>query len=74
VSTLPFGRGAIEFDGKESPPRRRRFWTLEKAGKMRFTLENNELEEYSRITISGFKTTETKDSLSYDHLDQVYIK
>jgi len=69
---LPFGRGAIVFDGKELPPRKRRFWTLEKAGEMRFILENNKLEEYSRITISGFKTTENWNS--EDHLDEVYIK
>jgi len=72
VSTLPDGRGAIVFDGKEISRRRRRFWTLERAGEMKFTLESNELKEDSRITISGFKTTEKWDSS--DHLDEVYIK
>jgi len=72
VSTLHDGRGAIVFDGKEMVPRRRRFWTLERAGEMTFTLENNELHPHSRITISGFKTTVGRNS--DDHLDEVYIK
>jgi len=72
VSTLPEGRGVIVFVGKEMTLRKIRFWTFEKAGEMKFTLESNELKEDSRITISGFKTTENK--WSKDHLDQVYIK
>jgi len=72
VSTLRDGRGAIVFDGKELFVRKRRFWTLEKAGEMKFTLENNELQEDSRLTISGFKTTKT--IYNSDRLDQVYIK
>jgi len=72
VSTLLDGRGAIVFDENEMPPRKRRFWTLEKAGEMRFTMKNNELRPDSRITISGFKTTVNYDSS--DHLDEVYIK
>jgi len=72
VSTLSDGRGAIVFDGKEMSSCKRRFWTLEKAGEMRFTLKNNELQRDSRITISGFKTTENINS--EDHLDEVYVK
>jgi len=78
VSTLPDGRGAIVFDGNEMSPQIRRFWTLEKAGEMRFTLEKNQLKPDSRITISGFKTTINKDSSqiwnSAHFLDEVYIK
>jgi len=72
VSTLRDGQGTIVFDGKEMSLRKRRFWTLERAGEMRFTMENNELQPDSRITISGFKTTQFYNST--DHLDEVYIK
>jgi len=72
VSTLPEGRGAIVFDGDKMSLCHRRFWILQKAGTVRLTMENNELQRDSRITISGFKTTEQKDS--GDHLGEVYIK
>jgi len=72
VSTLPDGRGRIFYDGNEMSTRKRRFWILERAGEMRFTLDNNELTPDSRITISGFKKTEWKDSPHY--LEEVYMK
>jgi len=72
VSTLLDGQGGIIFDENEMSSRKRRFWTLERAGEMRFTLEKNELKPGSRITISGFKTTVNYDSS--DYLDEVYIK
>jgi len=72
VSTLSDGRGAIVFGGTEIAPRQRKFWLFEKAGEMRFTLEKNELQGDSRITISGFKTTEKYNSS--DYLNEVYIK
>jgi len=72
VSTLRDGQGTIVFDGKEMSLRKRRFWNLERAGEMRLTMEKNELQGNSRITISGFKTTEKWDSS--DNLDEVYVK
>jgi len=72
VSTLRDGRGAIVFDRKKMAPRKRRLWTLERAGEMTFTLEKNELQGNSRITISGFKTTQYYNST--DHLEEVYLK
>jgi len=53
-------------------PRKRRFWTFEKAGEMKFTMDRNELQPDSPITISGFKTTQYYHS--DDFLDEVYIK
>jgi len=72
ATTIFDGQTAIVFDEKEVPPRRRRFWTLEKAGEMKFTMEKNELQPDSRITISGFKTTRYYNST--DHLDEIYMK
>jgi len=60
------------YDGNKMSPQKRRFWILEKAGTGRFTVENNHLKLGSRITISGFKTTEKYTSA--DFLDEVYIK
>jgi len=72
VSTLPDGRGAIVFDGKKMCQRKRKFWTLENARQMSFTMDSNELQPDSRITISGFKTTQYYNST--DYLDEAYIK
>jgi len=72
VSTLPDGQGAIVFDENQMSQRKRRFWVLEKGGEMRFTMDDNYLKPESRITISGFKTTE-KWSFS-DYINEVYIE
>jgi len=66
VSSLPDGRGVIVFDEKEMSPKKRTFWTLEKAGEMRFSLENSKLRPHFYITISGFKTTVHEDSFEED--------
>jgi len=72
ASTLSDCRGIIAFEEKEIFSGKRRFWVLENAGEMRFTLEKNELQSDSRVTISGFRTTVKRDFA--DHLEEVYIK
>jgi len=53
-------------------PRKKRFWILENAGEMKFTLENNDIQPNSRLTISGFMTsTRSQDS---GYLTEAYIK
>jgi len=72
ASTLTNGRGEIVFNGNKMSPRKRRFWILEKAGTVKFTMENNNLKLDSRITISGLENTKKHDSKEF--LDEVYIK
>jgi len=67
ATTLPEERGAIVFNGKKLPSQRRRFWVIEKAGTVNFTLEENELKSDSRLTITGFHYGGGKES-------EVYIK
>jgi len=75
VTTLPGGRGAIVFEGNKTSARRRRFWVLERAGTVKFTLDDNDLKADSRLTISGFKTVNYKyDQPTTDYLEEVYIK
>jgi len=74
---LPEGRGKIVFNGKGMSPRKRRFWIMEKAGTVKFTLETNALKSDCRLTITGFKDASYYDlavrPTSY-HLNEVYIK
>jgi len=55
ATTLPEEQGAIVFDGNDKSQRRNRFWVIEKAGTVKFTLEQNELQPDSRLTITGFQ-------------------
>jgi len=72
ATTLPAGVGAIIFNGNKMPTRNgRRFWVLERAGTVKFTLDSNDLKLGTRLTISGFLAVKY-DSLEY--LDEVYIK
>jgi len=48
-------------------PRKRRFWTTEKAGMVKFTLDSNSLKPDSRLTISGFIKEESS-------LNEVYMR
>jgi len=66
ATTLPEGRGAIVFDGNGKSPRSRTFWVIEKAGTVKFTLNENNLTADSRLTITGFRWT--------GDTDEVYIK
>jgi len=72
ATTLPGGRGTLVFDENRTFSRKRRFWVLEKAGTVKFTLDANDLKEDSRLTISGFKTTEELNSSGF--LEEAYIK
>jgi len=63
--TLPQGRGGIVFEGSDKSPRRRRFWVIEKAGMVNFTLEENKLQRDSRLTITGFYNFGSTDSEVY---------
>jgi len=66
--TLRNGRGGIVFDGNGMPPLKRRFWVLEKAGTMKFTLDPYYLKPESSLTKFGFP---------FDRLlnkDQVFIR
>jgi len=75
ASTLPEGRGAIVFEGNKMPARNRRFWVLEDAQTVKFTLDANYLKADSRLTISGFKTVKFIDDQPItDYLEEVYIK
>jgi len=67
ATTLFDGRRSIVFDGEEMSPRKKRFWTLEIAGTVKFTLSSNGLKPDSRLTISGFQTTT-------EYLTEVYIR
>jgi len=66
ATTLLVGRGNIVFDGNGKSPRRRRFWVIEKAGTVKFTLEENELKPECRLTVTGFHNIE--------FANEVYIK
>jgi len=67
ATTLPQGLGGIVFDGKVMPQRKRRFWVLERAGTVKFTLVTNDLKPDSRLTLTGFgKDTWQKN--------EIYIK
>jgi len=67
ANSLPEGQGAIVFHGSDKFPQRRKFWVIEKAGMVKFTLEENELEPDSRLTISGFsrRGEKEKDNENY---------
>jgi len=55
---LPGGHGAIVFTenyGNQMYPKKRRFWALEKAGTVKFTLEGIKFKPDTRLTITGFK-------------------
>jgi len=72
VTNLPNRLGSIIFDGNDMPQQKRRFWILEKAGTIKFTVVKHDFMPGSLITISGFKTT--LDIKSKDFLEEVYIK
>jgi len=61
VSTLPENRGAIVFEGNALALRKRRFWVLDKAGRITFTVVKTDFSPGSFITIYGFKTTSEND-------------
>jgi len=65
ATTLSGGRGAIVFDGSENSAQKKRFWVIEKAGTVKFTLEENELKPESRLTITGFHMYGHKSDESY---------
>jgi len=54
---LPGGSGGLIFDGNQFSLRKRRYWILENAGTIKFTLDKNNLKPDSRLTISGFDST-----------------
>jgi len=64
---LPQGRGSIFFDETRMSHRKRRFWILENTGQVKFTLERNQLNQGSRITIAAF----TSDAR---RTDEIYIR
>jgi len=68
ATRLPEGQGAIVFNGNKTSPQKRRFWAIEKAGTVKFTLQENALEPDSRLTITGFRW------LGEKIIDQVYIR
>jgi len=75
MTTLPYGRGAIFFEGNKTSARKRRFWVLEKAGTVKFTLDPNDLKADSRLTISRFKTVNyIFAQATTDYLEEVYMK
>jgi len=71
ASKLLGGRGAIVFNGSDMSWRKRRFWIMEKAGTVKFTLHANELKSDSRLTIAGLKSVEC---ISTDDLEEINIK
>jgi len=69
TTLLQGGRGRIVFDGNKKPQRNRRFWALEKAGTVKFTLVRNLLKINYDLIITGFQTG------SYDaEEDEVYTE
>jgi len=63
ATTLPEGLGAIVFDGNKIPSRQRRFWLIEQAGKIKFTLEKNDLKPDCRLTITGFEDWKIREEV-----------
>jgi len=75
ATTLPYGRGTIVFDGKQMTFQKRRFWILERAGNVKFTLGGNDLKPNFRLTLTGFKTVDfSYNQPTAEYLDEVYIK
>jgi len=75
ATTLPRGRGKIVFDGNRMSARKRIFWVLEKAGTVKFTLDANDLDPDSSLTISGFKIANfVYGQPTSDYFEEVYIK
>jgi len=61
MSTLSNGIGSIWFDGNSNFLRKRRFWVLENAGTITFTVRKTDFSPGSFITVHGFNTTKEKN-------------
>jgi len=60
VTSLPGRHGTVVFDGSnKTSPRKRRFWVIENAGEMQFTIEYNDLKSIPILPFRDSKQVST---------------